>query len=606
MLTFGCSRWDADSAAPLPPFPSGKEKQGPFLIATTRQRLEALGNTAPSTAWKRLAWIYLKQGNSLAAQQALDQALTLVNQSDFSPAQEVVERSNLADYYLLLEQPERARAALADFRYQGVSTKGKALLRRTTLTALEQTRLEGSEPFTAPRLVLALRDQGPEEALKKALLPRLEFALKRGPQGGREDYFHGAIVLEFHLGSAATALAATQHQSPSERVRTLSSLHWGGTIRPSTILFMGEGLPQWHPSESLRPQIRTRLLEALKTLPPSTLQDLEISSGAILAALQGDFELAEHFAHKLYEPQYRREALDAIGQHQPPLFSYHPDSRTSNKADAFAHRSLLNQNLSRLVGIRDAPYQQRLLAQFLKELRNGSESKLFASILSNLIWTHKRLDLLAQLETLHDDPAFHCSQQLLHAEAALTKGDANLARQHLAQMIQQLPRIAKPSHRFYQGLMAQEVARRLNDKTILVQLQKDLTSTLPSVQIMTLRNDGIIRLAGLSFLCGKLTDYNQQVAMIKGQTSASHVEVFSRIDALERLAREQARLGKTAEALQSIAHIGIASYQISGLLTITEQHLKTSPQPSFVTTPSLQAGLGTGRGSGQGLSMTGR
>jgi hypothetical protein len=154
--------------------------------------------------------------------------------------------------------------------------------------------------------------------------------------------------------------------------------------------------------------------------------------------------------------------------------------------------------------------------------------------------------------------------------------------------------------------MAQEVARRLNDKTILGQLQKDLTRTLPNVQIMTLRNDGLIRLAGLSFLCGKRTDYDQQVAMIRGQASSSHLEVFSRIDALERLAREQARLGKTAEALQSIAYIGVPSYQISGLLTITEQHLKTPPPPSFVTTPSLQAGLGTGRGSGQGISMTGR
>ncbi|WP_309707982.1 tetratricopeptide repeat protein [Armatimonas sp.] len=573
-------------AAPLPALPASPKQHGVFLLGETQKRLEQTNFGVTASIWRRLAWVYQKSGDTAGAIRALDKALELINAEIMSPSQETQERSLLADQYFLLGQTERARKALKDFRYQGTSPQAQVALKRTSLTPLEEKRLASPDPLLAPRLVLALCDQGAREAVRKALLPRLEFSLMRGPLGGREEYYHGTLILLFHLGKPKEVLAAIEHQAPPDQLRSLSCLLWGGTVRASTILFVGDVNPAWQAPEPLRPPLRKQLFQALGDLSATPTTDTDVSAGMILAAREGDFALAECFAQKLTEPMYRQESLLALSQRQVPRLSYVPEPSNS-----FEHRSLMGRNLGCLLGVRDSKYQQRLLEQFLEQMQGAEDGKIFASIVSGAIWKHKRMDLLEKLKTQHPDPAYLVHQQIRQADVALDLGDTQTAKANLEQVADGLARIAKPSHRFQEGLAAQELARRLDSPELLERLRVPLLETLPLVSIMTLKNEGTIQLAGLSYLCHQADSYQQLITKIESHNSGSPNEKLLKGDLMERLAREQARLGETEAALLSVEKIPFRLPQILGLLTVTEQQLKTPPMPNFVVVTSLQAGL---------------
>ena len=575
-----------EPSTPLPALPSSPKQHGTFLLAETQKRLEQTKFGVTASVWRRLAWAYQKSGDTAGAIRALDKALQILNADIMSPSQETQERSLLADQYFLLGQTELARKALQDFRYQGTSPQAQVALKRTSLTPLEEKRMEAPDPLLAPRLVLALCDQGAREAVRKALLPRLEFSLMRGPLGGREEYYHGTLILLFHLGKTKEVLAAIERQAPADQLRSLSCLLWGGTVRASTILFVGDANPAWQAPKSLRPPLRKQLFQALGELSAAPITDTDVSAGMILAAREGDFALAECFAQKLTEPTYRQESLQDISQRQIPRLSYAPEP--SNR---FERRSLMGRNLGCLLGVRDPEYQQRLLEQFLEKMQGAEDGKIFASIVSSAIWKHKRMDLLERLKIQHPDPAYLVHQQILQADVALALGDTKTAQTHLEQVADSLAHIVKPSHRFQEGLAAQELARRLGNPELLEKLRVLLLETLPQVSIMTLKNEGTIQLAGLSYLCHQTDSYQQLITKIESHRSGSPNEKLLRGDLMERLAREQARLGETEAALQSVEKIPFYLPQVLGLLTVTEQQLKTPPLPNFVVAPSLQAGL---------------
>ena len=586
LLLAGCSEERGyDLPPPLPPLPAEKEKQGAFLLAEIWKRLTPLRETLTIPAWRQLSWIHQKNGDAATALKALDRALVALNAEPMSTSQEVAERSSLADQYLLLGQTERARKTLGDFRYQGTSPKGQALLSRSTLTPLEETRLQSNDVFQSPNLVLMLADLGMRKELWKALQSRLEFSLARGPLGGRREHFHSALILMFHLGNPQEALKATERQSPEDQIRTLTCLLWGGTQRPSMILYQGDGSPAWEAPASLRPALRARLVQALNTSPSSLLIDQETSAGATLAALHRDFPLAECFARRLRNPEYRRMILQALTQQQVPLLSYESDG-----INRFERHSVLTRNLGQLIGIQDPQHQQRLLEQFLSQMDRQEDGKLFALVISNFLWKHKRHDLLAKLETFYTDPAFQVRQALVRGESALDAGKRSEALAELTVVSDTLSRIPKPSHRFQEGLAAQELARRLKDRPLMEKLLNQLLTVLPAVKIATLKNDGLIRLAGLSYLCEQPETYHKFVEQVREETRLTQREPFWTMDLLDRLAREQTRLGDTVGALECIQSVPSALGQVGGLLMVAARLYHTPPLPSFPVTPSLQVG----------------
>ncbi len=590
LMASGCSRRrDSDLPPPLPPLPAVREQQGDFLLTEATKSLNQLSEAMTLSAWRRISWIHQQKGDVAAALTTLDRALKVLNDAEMSTNQETAERSSLADQYLLLGNVERARQALGDFRYQGTSPKGQSLLKRAALTPLEETRLQSNDVFQSVPLILMLRDQGLGKALWAVLQSRIEFAIMRGPTGARQEHFHSALLLLFHLSKPQDAITACLRQPDAGQIRTFSCLLWGGTQRPSMMLYQGDSSVTLAPPTALRPVLRAHLIEALRRIPDTVLTDSETSAGACLAALQGDFALAECFAQRLQDPVYRRATLVALTQRQVPLFSYQLKGGNS-----FEHHSIISRNLGQLVGIQNPTYQQRLLEQFIGEMRDDEDSRLFAPVISLFLWKYKRYDLLAKLETVHTSPAFLIHQALLRVENALDSGKRTEARVALNSIADGLGRIPKLSHRFQEGLLAQELARRLGDRPLMEKLRQLLMTMLPDITIATLKNDGRIRLAGLNYLCGQITTYRQFVEQLKSETQVAQHEAFWTVDLLGRLAQEQTRLGEYAAALECVGRIPSRFSQISGMLMIAEAIFKTPPLPAFPVTPSLQAGPARG------------
>ncbi|WP_395139214.1 hypothetical protein, partial [Armatimonas sp.] len=459
-----------------------------------------------------------------------------------------------------------------------------------TLTSLETRRLQSPDIFLTPRLVVVLLDKGPKLALKKALLPRLEFALMRGPEGGRSESYHGAIVLQFYLGDPMRAVRGTEQQNATDKVRTLACLHWGGTTYPSVIFSQSESFPTLQEAlpASVKRELRTRLLAALANLSPSKDFDPELTAIVMLAYQSGDSELIQKAARPLTSSLYQRQIQQAIAAHQPILMPPIGGTVTSGHASI----NHLSRSLNRLVGMRPGPYQDRLLEQFLSELSGAAEESIFTSSLATLFRKHGRQNLLARLITLENNSAFQCHQSLLQAEDALEKGTKQASLVALKKALGQLERIEKPSHKAQEALFAQELARRLGNPEILLALEPVLIKLLQEVTIPLLRNDLHVRLTGLQALNGNDSAYQERVQTLQREGTQPGKGYTISGDLLEQLAREQTRIGKSADAWESIRRIKFPQSRASALLTMAEQLRKTPPLPSSPNIPALQNGGG--------------
>ncbi|WP_395095225.1 hypothetical protein [Armatimonas sp.] len=331
-LLAGCSPpRSAPPPLPLPPLPETGAAQLALLLEEAQRRVEKDGRPAPYF-WRRLAWIQHHQGNHDLALKTLDKAMISLQNSDFPTNQESLERTAVAEQYLAMNAPQKAREALGEFRYQGSSPQAQQLLARITLTPLEIQRLESPDIFLAPRLVVSLWDKGPRRALQKALESRLEFALMRGPEGGRSESYHGAIVLQFHFGDPLISIRATDQESPTDKVRTLACLYWGGTTVPSTILISGESFTASRKAlpPAVSQELRERFLAALRALSPLKSFDVELTAILILACQSGDRELVQEAARPLADALYQSQVQKAILSQQPiPLPALSNAPRTS-------------------------------------------------------------------------------------------------------------------------------------------------------------------------------------------------------------------------------------------------------------------------------------
>ena len=592
----GCSKQaSAPPPLPLPPLPKTQAECFPFVLRQAQRQIEQVNEPA-LYFWRRLAWMQYHHGEPTLARRALDQATISLDTSSFGPNQESLERSALAEQYLAMHATDQARKVLGDFRYQGSSAQAQRLLSRTTLTSLETRRLQSPEIFLMPRLVVALLDKGPKSALQNALLPRLEFALMRGPEGGRAESYHGAIVLQFYLDDPGVAIRATEQQSATDKVRTLACLYWGGTTSPSAIFSQRESFPalQGALPVSVKRELRIRLLTALASLAPSKVSDQELTAIVMLAYQSGDSELLQKAADSLASSPYQHQVQQAIRAQQPILMPSIRGTTTSRHASI----NQLSRSLNRLAEMRPGPYQERLLAQFLSELSGAAGESIFTSALATLFRKHGQWDLLARLLTIENNSAFQCHQSLLQAEDALEKGMKQASLVALKKALGQLEQIEKSSHKAQEALFAQELARHLGNPEILVALEHVLVKLLQEVTIPLLKNDLRVRLTGLQALNGNHSAYQEGMIALQHEARQTGKEYTISGDLLERLAREQTRIGKITDAWESVGQIKSPQSRALALMAMAEQLRKTPPLPSCPLTTTLQNIGGRGLFSG--------
>jgi hypothetical protein len=291
---------------------------------------------------------------------------------------------------------------------------------------------------------------------------------------------------------------------------------------------------------------------------------------------------------------YRKKLLGASAQNQ---WLFLP-SYTSEQGN-LQRLSFLSRHLGQLIGMQPGPLQNHLLLQFLGEMRGDPKERLFFTPLARLFRERGQKDLLQRLSKLQSDEAFHSHELLIDAEEALTRGEKRVGRLSLEAALTQIERIPKPSHKTQATLLAQEIARRLGDKELLMRLEQQLTNQLPTVSIRLLQNDLKIRLAGLRALCGNQAGYQDLVTDLQQNKPVDSSELILSGDLLERLAAEQVRIGRTEDAWISIQLVPIALIQASALLKTAEQLLQPPPLPSSPPLPSLQ------NSTGRGLSLLG-
>ncbi|MBB6051115.1 hypothetical protein [Armatimonas rosea] len=579
---------------PLPPWPERSAEQLPFLFRETESRLNLCGNEA-LFAWRRLAGLYQHLGQSEQAVRALDRAAQLLDKALATPTQQSTERSALADQYLALKQPERARGLLTAYRYQGVLPTSAAALKRTTLTENELRNLKNLDILLYPRLLLALVDQGPQEALRRELQPRLDFTLMRGPEGGRTERFHSAILLQFHLSKPEAALKGTELQPPQEQLRTLSCLLWGGTIQPSAILFQRDRFKtlQARVTPPLKAALEQRLTGALGRLTPDPQLDIDLAAVATLAQQSGAPALATLALTRMASRPYQAQAHAELPQ--GPYLSLPPVPPTLR---TFERSTFLGRNLGRIMGLDDSRYQEKLIEQFFAELKTDKDRLLFSSHVANLCWKLERPDLIDRLLGLYPEPAFQCHQTLKKCEWALKKDSPVQAAEALKRALAQLPQIHKVSHQLQEAMLAVDLARKLKDRTSLGQLRTQIEGLLPQVTIMALRTEGKVYLAGLHHQLGDRAGYEALQAELHQFDASYPFETLALQSRLQRMATELNKLKAHGLAVKTLSDIRSPLIQANGLMELGEALVGAPPQPLYGPTASLQNGPGAGRGLG--------
>jgi hypothetical protein len=597
LLLAGCRSegWQSPPLPPATPLPAWPERSAdrlPYLFRETESRLNLCG-TESLFAWRRLAGIYKHLGDSERAVQALDQASQLLDKALSTPTQQSAERSALADQYLALKQPERARGLLTTYRYQGVSPDNAARLKCATLTENEQRNLKSLDILLYPRLLLALVDQGPTEALRSELQPRLDFTLMRGPEGGRTERFHSAILLQFHLSKPDAALKATELQPPKEQLRTLSCLLWGGTFQPSAILFQRDRFKtlQARVTPALRQALEQRLTAALGRLTPDPQLDVDLAAVATLAQQSGAPALATLALTRIASRPYQARAQAELSQGS--YLSLPPVPTTLR---SFERSTFLGRNLGRIMGLEDRSYQEKLTEQFFAELKTDKDRLLFSSHVANLCWKLERPDLIDRLLGLYPEPAFQCHQTLKKCEWSLKKDKRSQAATELKQALAQLPQIRKVSHQLQESMIAVDLARQLKDRTSLGQLRTQIEALLPQVTIMALRTEGKVYLAGLHYQLGDLTRYEALQTELHEFDSSYPFETLALQSRLQRMATELNKLKASGLAVKTLSDIRSPLIQANGLMELGESLVGAPPQPLYGPTASLQNGPGAGRG----------
>lgn len=597
LLLAGCrpSGWQPPPESPrlpLPPWPERSADQLPFLFAETEKRLVAAGPGAYA-GWRRLSWIHQQRGARKEALKALEQAVALLDTTLTTVTQQTAERSALADQYLELGAPERAQELLQDYRYQGTVAKSIAALQRPTLTQNERTNLTNLDILLYPRLVLALVDQGPREVLRKELQSRLDFALMRGPDGGRVERFHNAVLLQFHLGDPLVALKATALQSPPEQVRTLSCLLWGGTLQVSAVLFQRDRFASLEArvTPALKQALQQQLRAALQQLKPAPPLDIELSAIATLARKSGLPELAQVALARVADTTYKTQSQTENQQGQYPRLP-----RPDESLRGFDRTTFQGRNLGRIMGVQDVTYQAQLVEEFMADLHSPREWLLFSSHLARLCWELKRVDLIEQLMRSYPEPAFQCHQTLKRGSWALENNQRGQAKATLYRALAQLDAIPKASHHLQETMLAVNLARALEDSESLAILRKKITELLPQVTIVALRTEGQVYLAGLHYECGDRASYAALCKELGTFDNSNPFETVVLHNRLQRLAQELTKLGAYSETITTLNGLRGGLGQAAGLMEIAETLLKTPPMVVYGPTASLQNGPGAGRG----------
>lgn len=585
-------RWARQQPLPLPAWPERPADHLPYLLRESERCLQLAGPAAISE-WRRLAWLQRNRGERDAALKALDQSASLLDVALTTVAQQTAERSALADQYVALQRPERARALFTGYRYQGTSPAASALLRRADLTAIEHTNLKAPEIFMAPRLLLALLDQGPILTLRRELQPRLDFALMRGPEGGRSERFHNAVLLQFHLSDPAVAMKATEQQSPPERLRTLGCLLFGGTMQVSTILYQRDRykLLESRLTPALRQSLIQRLIRTLHALVPQRLLDLELTALAALALQLSARPLAELALARLSNPETRTVAFREL-----EAGTYLRLPSPPKNLSPIERSSFLSRNLGKIMGVADPRYQAMLLTDFIEELKTPRDFSLFAGHATALCWEHQRTDLLERLMERWREPAYLCHQQLKQGMMLQKRGERSQAEALLVRTLPLLPTIAKQSHRLQETLRAVDLARALGERTLLSQLRDRVVELTPQTTISALRTEALIYLASLHYEFQDIPAYQNQYRLLEVFDEDNPFEEFERNSRLQRLALALIPLGGYERTVEILSKLSSPLAQAVVLLELGEHWLKIPPMPTYNPTASLQNGQGGGRG----------